>query len=173
MTIAPSEPAEPPLTRPEPWLGVSFVGRLNRRHYRQTLETALSAFRRQFTGQTAHITIFFTDDDGIRRLNRRFRGLNEPTDVLSFPAPNFPGSPLGEIAVSVPVAERQARARQIAVDVELAYLVLHGALHLMGYDDNDEPGQKEMVRLMNEIAVEAGLPADKSWASIPETHHVQ
>jgi rRNA maturation RNase YbeY len=104
--------------------------------------------------QTA-LTVLFGDDDFLRTLNREHRDIDEPTDVLSFPAHEededddaayagaFPGTfpdtmeeprYLGDIAVSVPTALRQAAAANLEPREELAHLVLHGLLHILGYD---------------------------------------
>jgi probable rRNA maturation factor len=109
--------------------------------------------------------LLLTDDEHLRELNRQFRGVDEATDVLTFPAPS--GTPsLGDIAISVEYAERQARARRVSLSQELAYLGIHGALHLAGFEDEDERDREKMVREMNLVAMEAGLKADEAWWSI-------
>lgn len=112
------------------------------------------------------VCILLTDDDGIRELNQRFRGIDSPTDVLSFPGDGFPNSPLGDIAISVPYARRQAELREVSLDQELAYLAIHGALHLIGWDDQTDDEQERMVAEMNRIALLAGLPPDEAWHSL-------
>lgn len=99
-------------------------------------------------------------------MNLRFRGLDEATDVLTFPGDGVPGAPLGDIAIALPYAERQADARGVSVSQELGYLAIHGTLHLLGFDDAAEEDRVEMVREMNRVAVEAGLRPDENWASI-------
>jgi ssRNA-specific RNase YbeY (16S rRNA maturation enzyme) len=66
----------------------------------------------------------------------------------------------------VPYAERQAKLRKVSLSQELGYLAIHGALHLVGFDDGSEPERLAMVREMNVVAVEAGLLPDEDWASI-------
>ena len=87
----------------------------------------------------------------VRRLNARYAGLDEPTDVLSFNA-DFPdlrnpdGSiPLGGIIIALPVAARNARARGVDLDGELALLAVHGALHLLGLD-HQTPAEDAAMR---------------------------
>ena len=96
------------------------------------------------------ISLVIADDDTLRRLNLEFRGLDETTDVLAFPLeeaapdegrtggvfPDFPGeeAPMGEIVISYPQAKRQARQAKKPLRSELALLVVHGVLHLLGYD---------------------------------------
>lgn len=116
------------------------------------------------TGAT--VDVLLTTDGEIQALNQRFRGIDEPTDVLTFPGGDFPGSPLGDIAISVEYADRQAKARGVSLRTELGYLAIHGCLHLVGFDDESEEDRKEMVREMNRAATAAGLPADEEWASI-------
>lgn len=87
--------------------------------------------------------IVLAGDRLVRRLNRAYRGKDRTTDVLSFPAASGPeeaGRPLGEIVISVPQAARQAGARGHSVEREVALLVLHGWLHLLGYDHEVDDG---------------------------------
>jgi probable rRNA maturation factor len=94
------------------------------------------------------VTLLLASDKEMRRLNRVFLGRDRATDVLSFPARGElePGSPhLGDLAVSVPQARRQARRAGWTVEEELALLVTHGFLHLLGYDHEEDDG--EMRRL--------------------------
>jgi len=88
------------------------------------------------------VTILLTTDAAIRRLNRRFRGKNKATDVLSFPAGGpTAGEIAGDLAISVPTALRQAEEHGHALAVEVKILILHGLLHLAGYDHEVDEGQ--------------------------------
>lgn len=99
-----------------------------------------------------HATIAFISDRQVRILNKRFRGLDKPTDVLSFPAgdeeftemsePN-----LGDIAISVERAETQAVENGLAFEKEIAQLILHGLLHLCGFDHETDKGQMDRLEL--------------------------
>jgi probable rRNA maturation factor len=95
-----------------------------------------------------------TGDPELRRLNRQFRGKNQPTDVLSFPS----GTPdaLGEIAISADRAWAQARAYGHSLGDELGILMLHGLLHLKGYDHETDAG--EMARVERRWRKALGLP---------------
>lgn len=114
----------------------------------------------------AEVTLLLTSDDRIHELNLRFRGVDSPTDVLTFPSGDQPPAPLGDIAISVPYAERQAVERGVTLEQELGYLAIHGALHLAGLDDESESDRAHMVAEMNRAALAAGLEPDEEWASI-------
>ncbi len=86
-------------------------------------------------------TVLLTDDAELRRLNRKFRGQDKATDVLSFPAVPTPGGPLGDIAISVDRAREQARGFGHTVANEVAILLLHGVLHLIGMDHEADDGE--------------------------------
>lgn len=112
------------------------------------------------------VEIVLCDDATIQELNRERRGVDEPTDVLTFPAPEFPGAPLGEIAISVPYAERQAKLRGIKLEDELCYLAIHGALHLLGMTDEEEADRQRMQAEMARWGEKLGLPDEPEWSSL-------
>jgi len=102
------------------------------------------------------IEVTFTDNATIRKINRVQRGIDAPTDVLSFPLEPVPFAPLGELVISVEYAKNQASLHKNSLDDEIALLFIHGLLHLMGYDhetDNGEMRQKE-----EELIKHFGLP---------------
>lgn len=117
------------------------------------------------------VTLALLSDARIRELNRRFRGKDSATDVLSFPphaarstrhpAPSIPRPApfLGDIAIATGVARRQARERGHAESVELRVLSLHGLLHLLGYDHERDHGQMRRVeqRLRRKGGLREGL----------------
>lgn len=88
----------------------------------------------------ARFCCLITSDAALRRLNRGFRGKDAPTDVLSFPCPTPEGA-LGDIAISAHRAAQQARAFGHPVETEICILMLHGLLHLMGYDHETDRGR--------------------------------
>lgn len=102
-------------------------------------------------GDGVALTVLTTDDETLQDLNNRFLGIDAPTDVLAFPeaaeAPLGEGEPpsLGEIAISVPMAVRQASELGHSLTDELAHLLTHGILHLCGYDH--EGGSEEAARM--------------------------
>lgn len=101
------------------------------------------------------LNILVTGDEQIRRMNREFLGIDEPTDVLSFPdeADDFVQGVatdvlLGDIAISLPTATRQASVNAIPVELELSHLLVHGILHLCGWDhgESEESGTRMRTR---------------------------
>lgn len=90
-------------------------------------------------------TIAFVSAKRIRGLNRQFRGIDKVTDVLSFPAEEE--SNLGDVAVSVDTAVMQAKENGLTLDGEIAQLILHGLLHLCGYDHETDNGEMNRLEL--------------------------
>jgi probable rRNA maturation factor len=90
-------------------------------------------------------TIAFVSDKKIRELNRQFRGIDKATDVLSFPSDG--PDELGDIAVSVDTAAAQAKENGLKFDEEIAQLILHGLLHLSGYDHETDNGEMNRLEL--------------------------
>jgi probable rRNA maturation factor len=88
------------------------------------------------------VNVLFTTDTAIRRLNRQFRGKNKATDVLSFPAGGIGAEEIaGDLAISVPTALRQAIEQGHSLSTEAKVLMLHGLLHVAGYDHEADSGQ--------------------------------
>jgi probable rRNA maturation factor len=102
------------------------------------------------------VTVLLTTDRTIRRLNREFRGKDKATDVLSFPASAMAGGEAGDLAISVPTARKQGTACGHALGVELKVLMLHGLLHLAGYDHETDTGQ--MARRERALRAKLRLP---------------
>ena len=102
------------------------------------------------------VTVLLTTDAAIRKLNKQFRGMNKATDVLSFPAYEMAEGVAGDLAVSVDTARRQAAEQGHALGVEIKVLVLHGLLHLAGYDHETDKG--EMARRERVLRAKLKLP---------------
>jgi probable rRNA maturation factor len=112
---------------------------------------------REGRGASVELSVLFCDDRVIQALNQQYRGLDRPTDVLSFgqsseevgAQPGEPGMPLpellGDVVISLETAERQAEAQGHALSQEVEWLLLHGTLHLLGYDDATDDGLQEMI----------------------------
>jgi len=108
--------------------------------------------------QDVGVTVVVTDDAEIQALNRDYRGVDAPTDVLAFDeaglgfvAPEDLPPYLGDVVVSYPTAAQQAAEQGHAVQQELALLVVHGCLHLLGYDHEKEADQQRMWARQEEI----------------------
>ena len=107
----------------------------------------------------ARLSLAFVDNPTIHRLNKQYLGHDEPTDVLSFPL-SGPGAKTleGELVIGAEVAQAQAAERGHPVEAELALYVIHGVLHLCGYDDATEQGAAEMREKEREYLRRLGLP---------------
>lgn len=91
-------------------------------------------------------TIAFVSDKNIRKLNQQFRQIDKPTDVLSFPDDEQETN-LGDIAISVETAAAQAKDNGLTFENEIAQLILHGLLHLSGYDHEIDDGEMNRLEL--------------------------
>jgi probable rRNA maturation factor len=110
--------------------------------------------------------VMLTDDAGIRTLNGNWRGIDEPTNVLSFPAlpPTGAAGPdeaprmLGDIAIAYETTRKEADDEQKPFDHHLSHLVVHGFLHLIGYDHEKDDDADAMETLEQEILEQLGIP---------------
>jgi len=122
-------------------------------------ETALARFlarAKDAAGLHGLVNVLVTSSQELRSLNRRFRGKDRPTDVLSFP-PEFGGGDFaGDVAISLEIARQNARRLDHSVADELKILVLHGVLHLAGHDHESDYG--EMARLETRLRKKLKLP---------------
>jgi probable rRNA maturation factor len=110
----------------------------------------------------AELSLTLVEDRHIRRLKKQWLGVDAATDVLSFPAGDFPGPgprPLGDIVISVQTARRVARQLGTSVRQELALYLAHGLLHLLGYDHQSPATAREMGRLERRLLGHAGMLA--------------
>ncbi|MBV8600672.1 MAG: rRNA maturation RNase YbeY [Candidatus Eremiobacteraeota bacterium] len=104
----------------------------------------------------ATLSLSLVDDAAIRELNRRFRGKDEPTDVLSFPLDE--GDLLGDIAISVETARRQAADYDAPLEREIERLLIHGILHLLGHDHLERDERTRMEKEERRLATAIGMP---------------
>jgi probable rRNA maturation factor len=111
------------------------------------------------------VSLLLADDATLRTLNRDWRGKDQPTNVLSFPAidgslPSGSGQPvlLGDVALAIETVQREAAAEGKPVADHLAHLLVHGVLHLLGYDHMDSDQAASMERREVEILTELGVP---------------
>ena len=142
-------------------IGVQIEGKLRidleESWLRQVVEETLAI---QDFGSEVELGLVITDDETVRELNRKYRGVDEPTDVLSFAllekddSATFIIPPdgilhLGEVIISYPQAARQAEENGHPIKQEMALLVVHGVLHLLGYE-HDEPAREQEMRSLEE-----------------------
>jgi probable rRNA maturation factor len=114
----------------------------------------------------AELAVMLTDDSGIRTLNLNWRGIDKPTNVLSFPAlpPTGAGGPddaprmLGDIAIAYETTRREADDEQKPFDHHLSHLAVHGFLHLIGYDHEKDDDAEAMETLERGILAQLGIP---------------
>lgn len=122
---------------------------------RAAIEAASQDEATDLENRTVEMSVTVTGDEEIHALNRMYRGVDRPTDVLSFALqegeearlpPDIPVQ-LGDVIVSYPYAERQAAELEHSVEMEMAWLVIHGTLQLLGYHHEDEEEAQHMESL--------------------------
>ena len=114
----------------------------------------------------AELAVMLTDDSGIRTLHSNWRGIDKPTNVLSFPAlqptappgDDDPPRMLGDIAIAYETLRREADEEAKPFDHHLSHLVVHGFLHLIGYDHETDEEAEVMEALEREILAQLGIP---------------
>jgi len=139
---------------------IEIINRQRTRNINLKLWREFTARASAAIGTDSDITIVFVSDAAIRKLNREFRGRNYATDVLSFPvrAEQFEKenqSQLGEIVISVERAAAQAQQNGLTFSNEVEQLIVHGLLHLCGYDHETDNG--EMDRLERRLRKKLGI----------------
>jgi probable rRNA maturation factor len=127
------------------------------------LRQAIAAAAREASSKPAELAIVLTDDSAIRALNRKWRGRDEPTNVLSFPAGSAGGATdqvahLGDIVIAYETSAREASCEGKPFAQHLAHLAVHGYLHLLGFDHETDAQAVVMERLEAEILSQLGVP---------------
>ncbi|QKV19545.1 rRNA maturation RNase YbeY [Oricola thermophila] len=122
-----------------------------------------AAARLGLSGADTELSVLFTDDAAIRRLNAEWRGKDRPTNVLSFPAFDLapgdaPGPMLGDIVIASQTVAREAELEGKSFDDHLRHLVVHGFLHLLGYDHENDTEAGEMEGAERAILADIGVP---------------
>lgn len=121
---------------------------------------AAATLRRENADASTSLSIVLAGDDLVRRLNRDFRQIDKPTDVLSFPAAqDAPGLEdyLGDVVIAVPIVAEQAAAAGHAFVAELSLLVVHGVLHLLGHDHLDADEKARMWAVQDAVLADLSL----------------
>ena len=126
---------------------------------RRAITEAAIATGRDFSDRV--VAVLLTDDASIRRLNARWRHVDKPTNVLSFPSVSGPQGPvtaLGDIAIAHETVAREAAAEGKPFTNHLAHLSVHGFLHLLGHDHDTDAAAKRMEALERAILARLGVP---------------
>ena len=102
------------------------------------------------------ISIMFVDDETMHTLNMQYREIDATTDVLSFPMcdgrfPNVGPNILGDVVISIPTARRQSEDNSHTLEEEIVVLLIHGFLHLIGFDDENDSERKKMLQRQDEL----------------------
>lgn len=139
-------------------------------HYHQEIEASeLEPTAKQAALETlstenveaGSLTLVITDEDSIQRLNHKYAGMDRPTDVLAFPGgepdPDDEGLYYGDVVIALPIAQQQASFAGHSTAQECALLVVHGTLHLLGYDHATPAEQEEMWAKQSIILKRLGL----------------
>jgi len=132
------------------------IVKINQRKIKRKIKKVLRHLK---VDEETEISILFTDDKFIRSLNNKYRGIDKPTDVLSFglqegavKSPDVESDKLlGDIIISLETAQRQADALNHSMEKELTVLLIHGLLHLTGYDHKEDKDYKIMREKESEI----------------------
>ena len=148
----------------------AFAHRLSKAWLRRVAEQALAI---QHEAMSPTISLVIADDETVHHLNLEYRGLDETTDVLAFPLwasaendgldteafylPPEETAPVGEIVISYPQAARQAREGKRPIRSEMALLIVHGVLHLLGYDHADARQESHMWARQDEVLARVPL----------------
>lgn len=125
----------------------------------RVVEAALKRLPLQPTDDE-ELSFVFTDDDHIRALNRRYRNIDKATNVLSFPmaaAVGRSGMLLGDIVLARETIVSEAASQGLTVEAHMAHLILHGFLHVLGYDHAEDAEAQAMERLETEILGDLGI----------------
>ncbi|MBI4328861.1 MAG: rRNA maturation RNase YbeY [Chloroflexi bacterium] len=139
-----------------------FRGRLSEGWVRQVARAVLRREAEEGSG----VGVYLTGDEEMRELNRRYRGEDAVTDVLSFPLSSDEGGfimprgrakGLGEVVLSVPQAERQAALHGVSLKEEVAHLLVHAVLHLLGADHEEAEKARDMQRREEEALADLGI----------------
>lgn len=152
------------------WHAESSVGEIPQK-WGELLQQLLASAEETEQMESGEVSLTFVDDETIRTLNLEYRGLDQPTDVLSFAlkertadeqetelwfedeAPDL----LGDIVISVPMAKRQSNEYGHSLEREISFLFIHGFLHLIGYDHDHPEAERKMFARQEEILQKAGI----------------
>lgn len=138
----------------------AYRGKVIKAALKQAASTTLKAC----LDEVVSLTVVIAGDERVRSLNNEHRNVDAATDVLSFPAdyvdPDLGHRYLGDVVISLPTAEAQAKERGHGLEEELQLLVVHGVLHLLGHDHLEKDDRQEMWSTQGDILAQLGLDLD-------------
>jgi probable rRNA maturation factor len=123
----------------------------------EAAQSAAAADGNPAGGPDCEVSLVFTDDAAMRELNRQWRGIDRPTNVLSFPQTAASSGLIGDIVLGFETVRREAALADKALDAHIAHLVVHGFLHLLGYDHENDEDADHMERLERESLGRIGI----------------
>ncbi len=129
-------------------MGVTIINKTDRRIKATAVRRFVKAVLSKLGVGKASLSLVFLEPDEIREFNRRFRDTDAETDVMAFPGE---GDYLGDVMVCPSVVEENAKELGVSFDEELAFVIVHGILHLLGYTDHTPEEKEEMFKLQREI----------------------
>jgi probable rRNA maturation factor len=136
-------------------------------------KTAFEVLRYASNPPEVEVTLVLTGDAQIRKLNRDFLGIDAPTDVLAFPGgerdPDTGSLYLGDVVISYQRAQAQSGTARHSIEDELQLLVVHGMLHLLGYDHADETSKTTMWKTQHDILQKVTLSTSTPHADISDS----
>ena len=145
-------------------MAINADGWQNEETLRRLVDSVLQATLRElgFNNIDSELSLVFTNDADIREINAKWRHIDKPTNVLSFPAfalqpGQEPGEVLGDIVIARETVEREAAEEDKSFDDHLSHLVVHGLLHLMGYDHQNDEEAEQMETLERKILASLGI----------------
>lgn len=145
-------------------MAINAEGWQNEETLRRLVDSVLQATLRElgFDNIDSELSLVFTNDADIREINAKWRHIDKPTNVLSFPAfalqpGQEPGEVLGDIVIARETVEREAAEEDKSFDDHLSHLVVHGLLHLMGYDHQNDDEAEQMETLERKILASLGI----------------
>ncbi len=130
---------------------VDYVDFLNKEEKRKLINHIKLILKHLRLSSNKDLCITFLDDKGMRELNSTYRGIRRTTDVLSFPQDGPDTRSLGDIIISVDTAKRHARFYRISMQREIIKLIIHGILHILGYDHKKKNDANKMRKKENEL----------------------
>ena len=134
---------------------VNIVNNYNQEDYSKIINKVLTTAENKLQIRNKSINIILIDNNEIKKLNNTYREKDEITDVLTFPDGYL--NNLGDVFISIPQCEKQATELEHSFNRELGCLVVHGFLHSIGYDHQNDEEEKEMINLQDQILYKAKL----------------